>query len=498
MNEQFRVAHKLGLMFLHDTPLPEDVKAWAISQLHAKSPALGIKKIKLYPKAKVKEWPKSLQPNLEKRTKMTWTYRLNDQKRRRGIEDQDTESAKQLNRKKNIMRVKDETKFAHRNVYGEDQLKLRFTSFWTNHFTIGNTFDNVNDIGHAIDEAILANLNGDFSHMLYKITSHPGMLIYLDNIYSAGPNSQKVKWAKQNGEQAGLNDNLGRELLELHTVSPAAKYTETDIRNSAKVLAGWGVWTGLQNADADKLETYEDKQKNYMEKAGTTNTWDFFKKYHAEPGNKTVLGKTIYPGKGGLKQLTDFLASHENTINFISFKLAEHFVSDNPTKSDIDYIANAWRQSNGNLDQIHTAVIERAISSKAPKFQWPMTWLFQVIRLSDAAFFKGWDQLDDYDQKLMHVREIFEELGQSFWHERQPNGYPSAKSEWLSGEMFERRIRFADAIYTAGYPSFTPQEIMDRIGANEATQELVNSIKGRKKQFIALMCSPELMGLENA
>jgi uncharacterized protein (DUF1800 family) len=497
MNEQFRVAHKLGLMFFHDTPLPEDVKAWAISQLHAKSPALGIKKIKLYPKAKVQEWPKSLQPNLEKRNDMIWLYRLNKKKAERKIEGQEVASAIQANRKKNLMRNKDETKFAHRNVYGEDQVKLRFTSFWANHFTIGNIFDNVNHIGHAIDEAILANLNGNFSHMLYKITSHPGMLHYLDNIWSSGENSIKAINARKNGEQAGLNDNLGRELLELHTVSPAAKYTETDIRNSAKVLAGWGVWLGLLE-DRDKLETREETKKMYIEMAGTTNTWDFFKTDFAEPGNKTVLGKTIYPGKGGLKQMTDFLASHENTIMYISFKLAEHFVSDNPTKSDIDYIANAWRQSNGNLDQIHTSVIERAISSKEPKFQWPMTWLFQVVRLSGASYFKGWDQIDKYDKMLMDVREILDELGQSFWHERQPNGYPSAKSEWLSGEMFERRIRFSDAIYTAGQPSFTPQEIMDRIGANEATQELVNSIVGRKKQFIALMCSPELMGLENA
>ena len=118
-------------------------------------------------------------------------------------------------------------------------------------------------------------------------------------------------------------------------------------------------------------------------------------------------------------------------------------VSDNPSKSDIDYIANAWRESNGNLDKIHSAVIERAISSTAPKFQWPMTWLFQVVRLSDASFFKGWDQIEKYDQGLMEVRKIFEELGQSFWHTRQPNGYSSAKSEWLSGEMFERRIRFS-------------------------------------------------------
>ena len=82
MNEQFRVAHKLGLMYHADTPLPKDVKAWAISQLHAKSPALGIKKVKSYPKAKVQEWPKSLQPNLKKRDDMFALYKQNVRKQR--------------------------------------------------------------------------------------------------------------------------------------------------------------------------------------------------------------------------------------------------------------------------------------------------------------------------------------------------------------------------------------------------------------------------------
>ena len=72
------------------------------------------------------------------------------------------------------------------------------------------------------------------------------------------------------------------------------------------------------------------------------------------------------------------------------------------------------------MEKIHTAVIERAIDSKEPKFQWPMTWLFQVVRLSDARFFKGWAQLERYDNYIMESREIFEELGQGFWHERQP------------------------------------------------------------------------------
>ena len=95
-------------------------------------------------------------------------------------------------------------------------------------------------------------------------------------------------------------------------------------------------------------------------------------------------------------------------------------------------------------------------------------------------------------------KKFLKNLDKAFWHERQPNGYPLDKKEWLSGEMFERRIRFADAIYSKGYPYSTPDEIMDRIGANKSTRSLVNNFDRRKDKFIALMCSPEIMGLENA
>jgi uncharacterized protein (DUF1800 family) len=482
MNEHFRVAQKLGLMFRPDTPLPKDIKTWAIAQLHSKSPALGIKT----KNSQIQEWPQSLQPNLEKRDETFSLYKKLRRKEKEKLEGQETAKAKTENRRNNLMGETDELKFAHRNAYGKDQVKLRFTSFWANHFTIGNIHDNQNHIGHAIDKAILANLNGDFSHMLYKVTSHPAMLVYLDNVWSAGENSPYTRNQRNQGRQAGLNDNLGRELLELHTVSPSAKYTETDIKNAAKVLAGWGTATDF-------------KSKNELIKmGGTTNTWDFFKKDYAEPGVKNVMGKTIGSGKGGLKEMTNFLASNDHTIKYISSKLCQHFVSDKPNQSDIDYVMNNWKQSKGNLDQIHSAVIERAILSKEPKFQWPMTWLFQVVRLSNSTFFHGWNELWTYDDRLMDNNRIFEELGQGFWHTRQPNGYSNDKNEWLSGEMFERRIRFSDAIYKAGRPKVMSAEIMNRIGANEATRALVASSGSEKNKFIALMCSPEIMGLENA
>ena len=487
MNEQFRVAQKLGLMFRHDEPLPKDIKAWAIKQLLTPSPSLGIGNIG----SDIKPWPKSLQPSLDEkavRLRIHWETVKRERKKEGGY----TEDARRANDRDNFTYKNDILKFSHRNVYGSDQLRLRLMSFWTNHFTIGS-FDSREMIGHAMEEAILANFNNSFSTMLYKVTTHPGMLTYLDNHISAGPNSQEVRWAKAKGRQAGLNDNLGRELLELHTVSPSANYTETDIRNAAKVLAGWGI------------DIKGNPLSSLMEQGGTTNLWDMYKKNWAEPGNKVVLGKTIYQGKGGLKQLTDFLATHEHTVMHLSTKLAEHFVSDVPNKNDVDYIANAWRQSNGNLDQIHTAVIERAIASREPKFQWPMTWLFQVLRLSNASYFMGWNEIyaEGLGKNNMEPMQIFNELGQNFWKERQPNGYSSKKEDWMSGEMFERRMRFADAIWTTDSQIQTTSTIMDRIGANQETRKLVKSLGGmskrsKKNQFIALMCSPELMGLENA
>ena len=485
MNEQFRIAQKIGLMFRPDSSMPEDIKTWAIKQLNSKSPALGIDKVG----SKVQSWPRKLQPNLKERVEMWRTFWIYEDLARAKKDGQDSASKKTENRK-NLWGQRDELKFTHRNVYGQDQVRLRFMAFWSNHFTTGNIFDNINTIGYDMDEAILANLNSSFSEMLYSSITHPSMLIYLDNIWSSGENSAEARDARKNGFQAGLNDNLGRELLELHTVSPSAKYNEADIRNAANVLAGWGI--ELKRTDKWMREQGADPS-NYS---------SLFKTRWAEPGNKSVMGQRIYAGKGGLRQLTDYLAAHDHTIEHLSSKLAQHFVSDNPSTSDINYIVSAWKKSNGDLDQIHTAVIERAILSKEPKFQWPMTWLFQVLRLSGATFIHGWDDLKNEEttnifNRLMKVDKIFVELGQSFWSTRQPDGFSSHKSEWISGEMFERRIRFSEAIYQVGRPQFSSEEIINRIGANMSTRQLVESFSSGKDRFIALMCSPELMGLES-
>ena len=481
MNKQFTIAQKIGLMFRYDEDIPQDMEGWIEQQLQAPSPALGIAKTG----ASVTEWPDELQPNLAKRAGMWRRYRALQKQNREGKNGQDTEAARQANRHENLMQEKDEHKFVQRNAYGADQVKLRLTSFWANHFTIGNTFDTGQLIGHAIDEGILAKLNGSFADMLYGITTHPGMLTYLDNVWSAGERSEKAKNCRRKPDcQAGLNDNLGRELLELHTVSVSAGYSEDDIRAAAQVLAGWGIDLG------EELSTMRKR-------TGGNNHWNAYKKQWAEPGPKKVMGQTIYAGRSGLRQLTDFLASHDHTINHISIKLCQHFVSDSPTKAQIESVKSVWHQSNGDLHAIHTQVLKLAINAPDAKFLWPMTWLFQVVRLSGATYFKGWENTHNYNNKLMHTKKVFEELGQSFWSLRQPDGYSNDKAEWLSAEMFERRVRFAEAIYVNGGTRRSANKIMDRIGAAEQTRALVASVgPSPKDQFITLMCSPELMGLE--
>lgn len=481
MNKQFRIAQKTGLMFRDDEMLPEDMNAWIQSQLQVASPALGL--ASSY--ADVAQWPDHLQPDLSRRASMWRRYRDLENQSREGKNGQETQAARQANRHENLTGKMDEHKFVQRNVYGADQVKLRITAFWANHFTIGNTFDTSQMIGHAIDEGILAKLNGSFADLLYGMTTHPGMLTYLDNVWSAGERSEQAKGCARRPDcQAGLNDNLGRELLELHTVSVAAGYTEEDIKAAANVLAGWGI-------------DFSEELSQMRKKAGGTDHWNAYKKRWAEPGSKKVMGQSIYAGRNGLRQLTDFLASHDATIHHISTKLCQHFVSDSPNTEEIEAVKIVWRESEGDLQLIHTKVLELAVNNPDAKFIWPMTWLFQVVRLSGATYFKGWEKIHDYDNKLMHTHKVFEELGQSFWSSRQPNGYSDDKDEWMSAEMFERRVRFADAIYRNGNPRQSAKEIMDRIGASNQTRALVASVgPSWRDRFIALMCSPELMGLD--
>lgn len=338
-------------------------------------------------------------------------------------------------------------------VNGPSPVFERFWTFWTNHFTVAPS--NQEKVFYGPHTRGIRNaMTAKFRDMLQAATLSSGMLRYLDNWLSTGPNSEI---GRANGET--INENLARELLELHTVSPAAGYTQQDVSEVAFVLSGWGVNSGAPN---------EHKAYKKMPK-GTA----FLVQRH-EPGDRVIMGKT-YPatGKGALKganQVTDLLddlAANPSTIDFISRKLIRHFVADVPPEDSVTRVKQVWAESDGNLIAIHTAVIEEVIAKgrDSRKFTTPENWLFQAHHLTgvDLPNSPPW-------QSGVWVDLLCKELGQSFSDCPQPNGWSDLEKDWLSKELLVRRARYS---FSVGIKSGADQTTLE--GFTDFAQRLAGA-----------------------
>lgn len=423
-------------------------------------------------------WPTNVDLTLSDRIKMLRKRRANslaiDKKK---FSDGERNVLQEENFHENSIARFDQNLFLQTAVYSSDHVKMRISQFWLNHFTIGDKGGTPELIGDLWKNVIFNRIDGYFSDMLYFATSHPAMLLYLDNIHNIGPNSIKSMDCKGSECVVGLNDNLGRELMELHTVSPARGYTEMDIHEAAKVLCGWG------NLFDEKFHK-EPKDFN--------QPWE---EYHAEPGEKTVLNQKIPAGKKGLRVLTDVLADDSFTAHHLATKLAHHFIGDSASQSEIASIQEAWLTSNGHLPTVHRAVLKAAALSATRRFHWPLTWAVQVLRISNADLIEGIEDVDKKDKEAVQrsAESIMSELGNSFWTERQPNGYSDSKADWLSTEHLDRRLRFAELVYAHGKNTLPASTIISNNTFSEETIALVNRGKTEKQKFILLMCSPEFM-----
>lgn len=302
----------------------------------------------------------------------------------------------------------------------------RFWMFWSNHFTVST--DVVKHVAllrgpHTI--GIRNRLTGTFAELLFHAIANPAMLIYLNNNTSHGPNSQVARLGKERQE---VNENLARELLELHTMSPSGGYTQKDVTETALILTGWTMYAGPVSNDG------------YTEKSpyGT-----FFASFGHEPGARSVLGKSYLQkgtGENQLDELIHDLAYHPATASHIAFKLARHFVADDPSKESVDRIAKAFVDTGGNLISIHSAVVDEVlkISFESSKVMTPENWLFQSYRLTGAPV-----PLSMPFEDKEAVLDVLREMGQSFDECPQPNGYSDLRADWLSKEMLDRRVRQA-------------------------------------------------------
>ena len=305
----------------------------------------------------------------------------------------------------------------------------RLQLFWANHFTVSLTKGATRGLIGAFErDAIRPNIAGPFEALLAAATTHPAMLRYLDNSQSAGPNSLLVartaRRAARQGEAdtapriTGLNENLAREVLELHTLgaeaSRAGTYTQADVTAFAAVLTGWRV--NLQDDDPTRL---------------------FNDAWH-EPGRKTVLGKSYAQGPEALRQVLHDLALHPATARFIATKLARHFVADDPPPALVERLAATYLRSSGQLAPVYEALVRspEAWSPQPAKLKTPEEFVISSVRLlrpNPRQFERG-----DAGNALG-----INTLGQRVMAAPSPAGWSDKAADWLGPDAVWKRVEWA-------------------------------------------------------
>jgi len=293
----------------------------------------------------------------------------------------------------------------------EVPFRERLVAFWSNHFTVSVQRPPVLHLAGAFErEAIRPHVGGRFVDMLMAVARHPAMLVYLDNAISVGPNS--IAGQRRN---RGLNENLAREILELHTLGVNGGYGQDDVRAFAKILTGWSV-TRIED--------------------GSPGHFRFNPRIH-EPGPKTLLG--VQFGDAGEEEgmrAFGMLAHHPATARHIATKLARHFIADNPPAAAIDRLVRIYRDTEGDLGILSLALIEAPEAWETPlgKVKNANDYVVSVAR---AIAFDG-DPL-----KLLGSLRV---LGQAPFAAPSPAGWPDTAQDWVGPESVLRRAEWAYAV----------------------------------------------------
>lgn len=333
----------------------------------------------------------------------------------------------------------------------------RLVMFWGNHFSVSNKGITYSSLPAYEREAIRPHVLSSFDDMLIAAVQHPAMLIYLDNVKSIGPNSKK---------RGRINENLAREVLELHTLGVNGGYTQKDIIEFAKALTGWTFSPTSPGSDP--------------------TTGFYFDASAHEPGPKTVLGKT-YKENGvneGIAILRD-LARHPSTARHIGMKLARHFVSDTPPNSSVNRLTHVFRWADANLIALAWTLVDLrdAWSQPLTKAKTPYELFIAFMRATGQT-----------EVKPMVMFKPMEELNHMPFSAPSPAGWPDSASFWIAPEAVMRRAEwvYSNCIHIAD--KYEPMDILDRtIGgvASKQTREEVKEAPTRTDALALVLASAE-------
>jgi uncharacterized protein (DUF1800 family) len=347
-----------------------------------------------------------------------------------------------------------------RRITGQQGFRERLVAFWADHFTaLGKNGLLRVATPLYIEEAVRPNINGTFGALLISCVTHPLMLHYLDQNTSVGPNSRA---AQRRARLRGLNENLAREVLELHTLGVDAPYVQADVRELAKLF------TGL----------------------AATRSYGFkFRGNMAEPGEETVLGKT-YGHKASLASIREVLqdlARHPATAAHIARKLAVHFVSDTPPEDLVRDITAAYLRSDGTLSACYAALLEH-----------PLAWTTPVTNIrppdeyvSSAMRALGVKRETLQGLKYSAVRDFFFQplrlMGQSWMSPTGPDGFAEDDGAWVTPQGISARLEWAmntPARLVQELPD--PREFVREILGDDAPHAVVFAAKAAEDRRVAI------------
>ena len=358
-------------------------------------------------------------------------------------------------------------------VTSERSFIERLVHFWSNHFAVSVDKLQVLGLAGAMErEAVRPHVLGNFVQMLQAVEQHPAMLLYLDNVASMGPQSiaaQRLR-RRANARVPGLNENLGREILELHTLGVDGGYSQQDVTTLAAMITGWSV-EGGDGVLAD----------------GETGRFRFREALH-EPGTKTLLGRA-YRQDGieqGQRALRD-LALHPRTAHHLATKLVRHFAGDEPPPSLVQHVAAAYLKADGDLTATYRALLARheVWEPQLSKFKTPADYIHSVWRalalpVADTA----------------RALTPFEQLGQRMFAPGSPAGWPDVSAGWDGSSALLKRIELVHGVAQRTASRFDALALADAsLGSNltSATRTAIARAQDGVQGMTLLFSSPEFM-----
>ncbi len=357
----------------------------------------------------------------------------------------------------------------------------RLVHFWANHFAVSiDKLPVVATAGLLEMEAVRPHLTGRFAAMLQAVERHPAMLLYLDQAQSIGPNSPLGQAVAGRGRrQLGLNENLAREILELHTLGVRAGYSQADVTELARALTGFTV-TGLGQARGPMARATGTD--------GAPGSFQFSALLH-EPGSRQIMGRRYdQTGEAQAAAILADLAVHPATARHLSFKLARHFVADDPPAALVERLTNSFLQSGGDLARWYQTLVEspESWSPAQAKYKTPWEWVVSTGRAVGLV----------EPPPALALARMLDQLGQPVWRPGSPAGYDDLAASWLAPDALIRRVEAAPRLVALAPRPLDPRSLAPQLLGAQLRQPTITALaraESPAQAMALLVVSPEFL-----